>query len=204
MQWTCRGLPVRSGTLYRACRQVDWLDGKPAGFDHIGGFMAKKLTAEEWGDYLALYEQVSQRLAKQDWFAPDWQTHYDYLNKENPSGVWFQLVRRNWFDAAIHLETALRNSNLESGTFALALHIETSKDKHGISRNDFSKRFLEQVGDRIESWNGYTIKPNYAMEPFKTELSFTRDTLAAVLTQELERLQTLGDIIDETIAAVRK
>jgi hypothetical protein len=166
--------------------------------------MAKKLSAEAWAEYLALYEEVSQNLAKQDWFANGWQTHYDYLNKDNPSGVWFQLVRKNWFDAAIHLETWLRNSNLESGTFTLALHVETSKDKHGISRKDFSKRFLEQVGDRIESWDGYSIKPKHAMEPFKTELSFTKNTLAAVLAQELERLQTLGDVIDETIVAVGK
>ncbi len=166
--------------------------------------MPKKLSADEWKEYLALYGQVSKHLAGQPWFGRNWETYYDFLNKDNPSGVWFQLVRKNWFDAAIHLETWLRNSNLESGTFVLALHIETSKDKHGISRNDFSKRFLEQAGEQIQSWDGYTLKPNYAMEPFKVELSFTRDSLVEVLSRELERLQTLGDVVDETITAVKK
>ena len=52
----------------------------------------------------------------------------------------------------------------------VVLHVETSMAKHGLSRNDFSRLFLERSGDLIQSWNGYTLKPHYAMEPFSTRL----------------------------------
>jgi hypothetical protein len=166
--------------------------------------MAKKLSAADWADYLALYQQLNDRLGAQTWFSQgNWQIHFDYLNKENPSGVWLQLVRKNWFDAALHIETWLRNAQVESCTLTVALHIETSKEKHGISRNDFSKRLLEKEGVRIAGWPGYQINPSYAMEPLKAQVAFTRESLVDVLERELTRLQTLGDTIDETIAAVR-
>jgi hypothetical protein len=102
------------------------------------------------------------------------------------------------------LETWLNNSTLQSGTTPLVLHVETSIPKHGISRNDFSRRLLEKRGDVIQSWEGYQIKPNYAMEPFSTRIPFTRETLVPALASELARLQQLGDVIDETIAEVKR
>jgi hypothetical protein len=91
--------------------------------------MPKKLDAEEWAEYLGLYGTLSENLAREEWFANDWQTHFDYLNRENPRGAWFQLVRKNWFDGAIHLETWINNSTLQSGTTPLVLHVETSIPK---------------------------------------------------------------------------
>ena len=76
--------------------------------------------------------------------------------------------------------------------------------KHGISRNDFSRLFLERSGDLIQSWNGYTIKPSYAMEPFNTRVPFTKATLVPALESEFARLQQLGSVIDETIDAVKR
>jgi hypothetical protein len=84
------------------------------------------------------------------------------------------------------------------------LHVETSKERHGLSRNDFSKLFLERCGSEIQSWPGYTLKPNYAIEPFNVQLACTRESLVPVLEAELERLQQLGSVIDQTIQDVRK
>ena len=84
------------------------------------------------------------------------------------------------------------------------LRVETSIPKHGLSRNDFTRAFLERCGDLIRSWPGYTVKPNYAMEPFSTRVRFTKETLAAVLEAEFRRLQHLGTAIDETIEEVRE
>jgi hypothetical protein len=165
---------------------------------------AKKASAEEWADYLALYRKLSEQLAREAWFANGWETRFDYLDRNNPRGVWLQLVRKNWFDGAIHLETWINNSVLQSGTTPVVLHIETSIPNHGISRNDFSKRFLEQAGDTVQSWPGYTVKPNYAMEPISTRVPFTKETLVAALKAEFTRLQQLGDIIDQTIEAVKR
>jgi hypothetical protein len=165
---------------------------------------AKKASAEEWAEYLALYQQLRDQLAREPWFADGWETRFDYLNRENPRGVWLQLVRKTWFDGAIHLETWINNSLLQSQEIPVVLHVETSIPKHGISRNDFTKRFLEQVGDQIASWPGYTVKPNYAMEPFNTRVRFTKETLVPVLKAEFSRLQQLGDTIDATIEAVRR
>jgi hypothetical protein len=74
---------------------------------------AKKLTGEEWEEYLALYGKLSEQLSREHWFADGWQTHFDYLNRENPRGVWLELVRTSWFDGAIHLETWVNNAVLE-------------------------------------------------------------------------------------------
>ncbi len=73
-----------------------------------------------------------------------------------------------------------------------------------MSRNDFSKLFLERCGSEIQSWPGYTLKPNYAIEPFNVQLACTRESLVPVLEAELERLQQLGSVIDQTIQDVRK
>ena len=159
---------------------------------------------EEWQEYLAIYQELSDQLARQPWFTEGWETRFDYLNQENPRGVWLQLVRKNWFDGALHLETWINNSVLQNGTTPVVLHVETSIPKHGISRNDFSKRFLERSGELIQSWDSYQIKPNYAMEPFSTRLPFTKESLAAGLETEFTRLQSLGEVIDETIEEVRR
>lgn len=118
--------------------------------------------------------------------------------------MWLQLVREKWFDGAIHLETWINNSVLQNKAVPVVLHVETSMAKHGLSRNDFSRLFLERSGGLIQSWDGYIIKPNYAMEPFNTRLPFSTDTLVCVLETELSRLQQLGTVIDETIDAVKR
>ncbi len=164
----------------------------------------RKASAEEWAEYLALYQTLSDRLARQEWFAGGWETRFDYLNRESPRGVWLQLVRQNWFDGAIHLETWVNNSVLESKATPVVLHVETSMAKHGISRNDFTRLFLERSGALIQSWDGYLIKPHYAMEPFSTRLAFTKETLVPALESEFTRLQQLGTAIDETIDAVKR
>jgi hypothetical protein len=164
----------------------------------------RKATAVEWAEYLALYQHLSEQLAREPWFANGWQTHFDYLDRDNPRGVWLQLVRKSWFDGAIHLETWVNNSALQSQQTPVVLHVETSIPKHGISRNDFAKRFLEQVGEQIQGWSGYVIKPNYAMEPLNTRVPFTKETLVPALKTEFSRLQQLGDVIDQSIADVRR
>ena len=165
---------------------------------------ARKAGPEEWKQYLAIYQELSERLARQPWFADGWETRFDYLNRENPRGVWLQLVRKSWFDGAIHLETWVNNSVLESKATPVVLHVETSIPKHGISRNDFSKRLLERSGELIQRWEGYQIKPHYAMEPFSTRLPCTHETLAAGLEAEFARLQQLGSVIDDTIDEVKR
>lgn len=164
----------------------------------------RKVGMDAWAEYLALFTQLSEKLSDKPWFREDWQTVVDYLNRENPSGVWFQLIKKHWFDGAIHIETAINNSALQRNTLSLVLHIETSKERHGLSRNDFSRLFLERCGSQIESWPGYSLKPNYAMEPFNVQLAFTGDTLVPIFERELERLQQLGSAIDKTIQDVRK
>jgi hypothetical protein len=167
--------------------------------------MAKqKLSAGEWAAYLALYKEVSERLAREPWFKEGWETRFDYLDKENPRGVWLQLVRQNWFDGAIHLETWINNAVLERKTMPLVLHVETSIPKDGISRNDFSRLFLERSGGLIQSWEGYAIKPNYAMEPFSVPIPFTKETLVSALASELARVQQLGPVIDQTIEDTKR
>jgi hypothetical protein len=168
------------------------------------GDLMPERSSQDWSEYLALFEQVGQRLSKKPWFADGWETRVDFLNRANPTGVWMQLVRKNWFDGAIHLETWVRKSVLERGTLTLALHIETSIPKHGLSRNDFTRLFLERCGDLIGTWPGYTVKPNYAMEPFSTQIPFTRETLVPNLEAELERVHELGPAIDAVIAAVKR
>lgn len=165
---------------------------------------AKKLTGEEWAEYLALYGKLREQLAREAWFADDWETRLDYLNREAPRGVWLQLVRKSWFDGAIHLETWLNNAVLERQATPVVLHIETSIPQHGISRNDFSRLFLERHGARIQSWPGYQLKPNYALEPFNIQLPFTKQTLASALAAEFSRLQQLGPEIDRTIQEVKR
>ena len=165
---------------------------------------AKKASADEWTEYLALYQALSDRLARQPWFAGGWETRFEYLNRENPRGVWMQLVRPTWFDGAIHLETWINNSVLENQATPVVLHVETSMAKHGLSRNDFARLLLERSGDLIQSWNGYVVKPNYAMEPFSTRLPFTKETLVPALESEFGRLQQLGTVIDETIDAAKR
>jgi hypothetical protein len=164
----------------------------------------RKAGPEEWQEYLAIYQELSDRLARQPWFADGWETRFNYLNQENPRGVWLQLIRKHWFDGALHLETWINNTVLQNGATPVVLHVETSIPRDGISRNDFSKRFLERSGALIQSWDGYEIKPHYAMEPFSTRLPFTKETLAAVLEAEFTRLQQLGTVIDETIEEVRR
>ncbi|HET6382116.1 MAG TPA: hypothetical protein VFJ58_01890 [Armatimonadota bacterium] len=164
----------------------------------------KKLSPEQWGEYLKLYEDVSAELQKKPWFEEDWQTRKNYLNKSNPSGAWMQLIRDNWFDGNIHIETWLRNSNLDEQRFPLVLHIETSIPKHGLSRNDFTRVFLERARGIVESWDGYVIKPDYAMEPISARVPFTKETLVPALVGELERFQTLGTLIDQTIKEVKR
>jgi hypothetical protein len=164
----------------------------------------KKASAEEWSEYLSLYRALGDSLAREAWFGEAWETRCDFLNPEAPRGVWLQLVRKNWFDGAIHLETWLSNPVLERKATPVVLHIETSIPKHGISRNDFTKRFLERVGDEIRSWEGYVVKPNYAMEPFSVQVPFTKETLVPALEAEFSRLQQLGDVIDETIDEVKR
>jgi hypothetical protein len=164
----------------------------------------RKLSVEEWQVYLTIYQELSDQLARQPWFAGGWETRFNYLNRENPRGVWLQLVRQSWFDGAIHLETWINNSVLDSKTVPIVLHVETSIPKHGISRNEFSKLFLERSGDLIGSWPGYTVKPNYAMEPFNTRVPFTQETLSSVLENELSRVQQLGAVIDQTIQDVKR
>ncbi len=165
---------------------------------------ARKASAEEWAEYLALYQQLSEQLARQSWFAGRWETRFDYLNRDNPRGVWLQLVRQKWFDGAIHLETWINNTVLQNEAAPVVLHVETSMAKHGLSRNDFSRLFLERSGDLIQSWNGYTLKPHYAMEPFSTRVPFTRETLVSALQAELSRLHQLGTVIDQTIDDVKR
>jgi hypothetical protein len=165
---------------------------------------ARKASPEEWQVYLAIYQEVSDRLARQPWFSDGWETRFNYLNRENPRGVWLQLIRKHWFDGALHLETWINNTVLQNGATPVVLHVETSIPRDGINRNDFSKRFLERSGELIQSWDGYEIKPNYAMEPFSTRLPFTKATLAAVLEAEFARLQQLGTVIDATIEEVRR
>src|SRR6266581_2636231 len=109
---------------------------------------ARKASAEEWAEYLALYQQLSEQLARQPWFAGGWETRFDYLNRDNPRGVWLQLVRQKWFDGAIHLETWINNTVLQNEAAPVVLHVETSMAKHGLSRNDFSRLFLERSGAR--------------------------------------------------------
>jgi hypothetical protein len=165
---------------------------------------ARKASAEEWAEYLALYQKLSEQLAQQPWFAEGWETRFDYLNRDDPRRVWLQLVRQKWFDGAIHLETWINNTVLQNEAAPVVLHVETSVPKHGLSRNDFSRLLLERSGDLIQSWNGYTIKPNYAMEPFSTRVPFTRETLVSALEAELSRLQQLGTVIDQTIDDVKR
>lgn len=165
---------------------------------------AQKATAEEWAEYLELYQKLSDRLARQPWFTGGWEARFDYLNRDNPRGVWLQLVRPTWFDGAIHLETWLMNSVLQNKTAPVVLHVETSMAKHGLNRNDFSRLFLERSGDLIQGWDGYTVKPHYAMEPFSARVPFTRETLVSVLEAEFSRLQQLGLTIDQTIEEVRR
>jgi hypothetical protein len=166
--------------------------------------VAKKATPEEWAEYLTLYQSLAEQLAREPWFAAGWETRFDYLNPESPRGVWLQLVRKHWFDGAIHLETWIGNPALQSGQTPVVLHVETSIPNHGLSRNDFSKRLLEQVGEQVESWPGYTVKPNYAMEPFNVRVPFTKETLVPALKAAFSRLQQLGDVIDQTIEAVKR
>src|SRR5579872_6051466 len=99
----------------------------------------KKATLQEWTDYLALYKELSDSLAQQPWFAEGWETRYDYLNRDDPGGVWLRLIKKHWFDGAVHLETWINNPILERRAIPIVLHIETSKEKHGLSRNEFSK-----------------------------------------------------------------
>src|SRR5438105_12654627 len=164
----------------------------------------KSSQVQNWSEYLTLFQQLSERLSGKPWFGDGWETRLDYLNRANPTGAWMQLVRENWFDGAIHLETWVRKSVLERGTLTLALHVETSIPKHGLSRNDFTRLFLEQCGDPIRSWPGYTLKPNYAMDPFSAQIPFTRETLVPNLEAEFERVRQLGPAIDAVIAAVRR
>ena len=89
----------------------------------------RKAGPEEWKAYLAIYQELSERLARQPWFSDGWETRFDYLNREDPRGVWLQLVRKNWFDGALHLETWINNSVLQNGSTPLVLHVETSIPK---------------------------------------------------------------------------
>jgi hypothetical protein len=36
--------------------------------------MAGKPSAEEWAEYLALYKELSERLAREPWFGEGWET----------------------------------------------------------------------------------------------------------------------------------
>lgn len=165
---------------------------------------AKKAGPEEWALYPDLYMELSDRLREKPWFAEGWQTAYSYLNADNPGGVQFRLIKENWFDGAVHFETWVTNAHLERRSCPLVLHIETSKENDGLSRNDFTRVFLARHGAEIQSWPGYTIKPNYALEPFNVRLAFTMDTLVPVLEAELERLRRLVPAIDRTIEETRK
>jgi hypothetical protein len=166
--------------------------------------VAKKLSADEWAEYLALYNELSERLAREPWFAEGWETRFDYLDQENPRGVWLQLVRPNWFDGAIRLETWINNPVLERKTMPLVLHVETSIPKHGLSRNDFSRLFLERSGALIQSWPGYAIQPTYAMEPFNVGIPFTKETLVPALATEIDRVQQLGAVTDGSIEDAKR
>ncbi|MCA1595135.1 MAG: hypothetical protein LC772_01735 [Chloroflexi bacterium] len=165
---------------------------------------AKKLKPEDWAAYLALYREVDGRLRVLPWFVDGWETKIDYLNPEKPRGAWMDLIRADWFDGAIHLETWVNQGRLEIGTSPVVLHFETVKDKHGVNRNGLAAYLLERKGTEIREWEGYTVRADYSQEPVRTTVPCSRETLVESLEREFTRLHTLGAVIDEAIAAQRK
>jgi len=164
---------------------------------------AKKLKPEEWAAYLELYSEVNRRLRAQLWFADGWETKIDYLNPDKPRGVWMDLIRKDWFDGAIHLESWVNQGRLEIGTSPVALHFETVKDRHGVNRNALAAYLLERKGQEVREWEGYTVRSDYSQEPIRTTVACNRETLVENLEREFVRLHTLGAVIDEAIAAQR-
>lgn len=161
-------------------------------------------------DYLPLYHQVAAGLAEKKWFRRGWKiTAGPYPpDAEKPKSIGIQLYRDTWFNDSgrgIHFESWMTNADVARGTASVVLHIESRKERTGINGKKLVQALLQSAQDRIRSWEGYEIKPNYTMQPFGRRLAVTPENLAPLLQAELGKLaEQLGDEIDRAILLARK
>jgi len=156
-------------------------------------------TEEAWTPYLGLLEDLKARLESKPWFLDGWKAQCRYVSAGNR--VIFLLTKERWCDEAIYFKARLTNADLRKGLVRVGLHVETSISRHGINRITFDRALLDGIGEQIQSWNGYVLKPLHYQKPFHIWIPFTKASLVSALETEFVRIQQFDSAIDQAILA---
>ena len=148
-------------------------------------------------DYGNIFDKLAQCFRKDGW----------EVRQEDPPQAYMHVSRPGWGDEhmdGIHLETYVLGNQLASGFAPVALHCE-----QGFPHQQrFMELFTERVGETIKGWPGYKLLGPHGCSVCEISIPLCAGPsgpfeTGELLAEELRRLQTLGPLIDETIADLK-
>lgn len=145
-------------------------------------------------DYKPVFKELDEKLRARSWFTEEW----DIRNL----GTYMHVYKQNWFNdnmGGVHIETYVEKAQLESKQVPIVIHCEDEFPK----QDEFVLLFTGRARSLLSEWKGYrAIGDGYRICEKSVPLDPRK--LADSLAQELDRLQQLAPLIDQTIADVLK
>jgi hypothetical protein len=161
------------------------------------------VAASSWRDFEPAYRGLPERLGQERW-AKGWDVHVG----EMTNGIFAQVSKPTWLNGepgtggGVHLETWVGNADVKRKSLQVVLHVETSRERQRISRNDVAAGLFAHgatvVDDLVAA--GYAVKPKNPAQPFGVHVPVTPASAADALVAELRRLAAIAPVVDRVLA----
>lgn len=145
-------------------------------------------------DYKPVFKELEDKIRGRGWFTAEW----DIRNL----GTYMHIYKQNWFNdnmGGVHIETYVEKPQLESKQVPIVVHCEDEFPK----QEEFVRLFTDRARPTLETWKGYKARGE-GYRICEKSVPLDPRKLADSLAQEVDRLQELSPLIDQTIADVLK
>ncbi|PTX95850.1 hypothetical protein DB345_08530 [Spartobacteria bacterium LR76] len=144
-------------------------------------------------EYMDMLRKLSCNLTSQPWFAEaPW-----FVSKGiYARGISLQLAQIHWHNhegQGIHLETWIDADAVARKEVFLVMHVEP----HVPNRAAFNEKFWRLAQGKLQSWEGFQLNENNAMELWKKRVPLSKT--ATALTEEFNRVKDLAPEIDRAL-----
>jgi hypothetical protein len=159
------------------------------------------ISKEALQPYYSVLGKLKMRLQNEKAYTSDWDSRVFNFPEDVPTMAAFTLFKRNWLNdvsSGVHFESWFGNADIERQAFPIALHVEATKADTGLVRGVFTRHIVDQAGDKIASWDGYTVSPK-SYQLFIARLPFSKERLVDEMLAEFLKVMELHDLIDQAM-----
>lgn len=157
------------------------------------------------------FKTIENNLSKKAWFKKDkWIVSvHTFPNEKSAEGVTFHIFKKHWWNEerqGVHIESYLDLNPKKQKKTYLTIHLLHSDLIPGtkLKRITFSKPFVDEIFEEVNSWDGYDFRVGkYGQQPFTKFLDASDPKFELELEKEVERMcKKLGPALDKAIKTI--